>query len=148
MGLWNQKCFRQSANLLRFNVILSFQGAWPLSAPPVIGCKVSSMKDNLTWIDHLNHAQGLANLVTVDAAQGPDRDARDAVAAEARAIDGHIEQGIDKGEAELVAVGVCAESGARYRDLRPRVNHRQLGLCKSEMEARDTQHRIEAVARQ
>jgi hypothetical protein len=61
------------------------------------------MRDRLTWRDHLNHASGFANLVTVAAAKVPDPEIQGALLATAKVIGDHIAAGAAKAEAEIAA---------------------------------------------
>ncbi|QIG46635.1 hypothetical protein G5V57_01995 [Nordella sp. HKS 07] len=50
------------------------------------------MKDDLTWLDHLNHAAGFSSLVTVAAAKVADDKTRLALLTTAQVIGQHIEK--------------------------------------------------------
>jgi hypothetical protein len=69
------------------------------------------MKDQLSWRDHLNHASGFANLVTVAAGKVADPEIQSALVATAKVIGDHIEKGIDKAEAEITAVASFYDLG-------------------------------------
>jgi hypothetical protein len=56
-----------------------------------------------SWRDHLVHAAGLANMVTVAADHVADADTRAGLIAVAKAIDRHIEAGVDLVTAEIKA---------------------------------------------
>ncbi|QIG50419.1 hypothetical protein G5V57_23415 [Nordella sp. HKS 07] len=69
------------------------------------------MKNDPSWIDHLNHTQGFANLLPVAAVKVADPELRDSLLSVAKVIDEHIQKGIDNAEAELIELSSFSDFG-------------------------------------
>jgi hypothetical protein len=76
----------------------------------ISGVRSPGMND-VSWIDDLSHAASAASLVTVAAAKVADAETKSALMELAKVIDQHIEKGIDKVEAELIAMANFPDLG-------------------------------------